>query len=111
MDLATILSILALGGAGALVPLGLMRMMPDSQKGLVLALIASIVILKALGAALFAWTYGREIGVDAASGLVAHFWNLGGRASLIWGPILALTAYVLATGIERRKGERMAARE
>lgn len=111
MDVTSVISFFLLGAAGALVPIALMRVLPDSQKGLIVAILCSIILIKLFGAALFAWTYASDVGFEAISGATSYFWSLGGRASLIWGPILALTSFCLATGIERRKGERIAARD
>ena len=115
MTIDTVISVVVLGALGAVVPWLLMRLLPDSQRGLIVAVGVSIVLLTLLGSALFLWLYADEIGLDGLSALIRldaliHFYQLGIRAAVIWGPILALTALGLAQGIERRRGERLAAR-
>ncbi len=114
MTLDLILSVLFLGALGWAVPRALMRALPDSLRGLAVALALSVPILALAGAGLvfaqYAWQTGPGVAASAP-GAAAHFWHLGLRAALIWGPVLALTALALGTGIERRRGERMAARD
>lgn len=113
MDSGTVMAVTLLGALGWAVPFTLMRFLPDSLRGLLIAVIASVAFLALFGSGLFLWLYAGEIGFSAALTPEAalHFWGLGVRAALIWGPILALAALALGTGIERRRGERMAARD
>ena len=113
---ATILPIVALGVAGALVPIAAMRLMPDTLIGLSLAAVLSVILLTVGGAILFAFIYGGS-GVAVANRLGGafsvplHFVGLGLRAALVWAPVLLLTLIALGQGIERRRGERLAARD
>jgi hypothetical protein len=113
MSAETILSILTLGALGAVLPWWLMRFQPDTQRGLVVALALSVVLLTFIGAGLFIWLYAGDVAPSAllSPAALLHFWTLGVRAALIWLPVLGLTALALAQGIERRRGERMAARD
>ncbi|MEM6824204.1 MAG: hypothetical protein AAF566_03765 [Pseudomonadota bacterium] len=116
MALGTVLTILILAALGWAVPWALMRVMPDSLRGLLAAILIAIPALTLLGSGVFVVLYGKQLGTEglgamAGVGAVWHFWSLGVRAALIWGPILAITALALATGIERRRGERMARRD
>ncbi len=113
---ATIVPILILGAAGALVPIGAMRLMPDTLTGLSLAALLSVILLTIGGAILFIILYGnpgvavtRQTGVQ--SSVHVHFSGLGLRAALVWGPVLLLTLIGLGQGIERRRGASMAARD
>lgn len=113
MTLSTILPILVLGALGFAVPVVVMRFMPDTLRGLAVGVMLSVVLLTLFGSALFVWLYAEGVGLGVIldpAGLV-HFWGLGVRAALVWLPILALTALGLGQGIERRRGERMAARD
>ena len=112
--LATVLPILALAALGALIPVALMRWLPDTQAGLGVALALSVVILTAAGTGLFALLYaarGIGTGILTTGAAARHLLALGLRAGLVWAPILALAALVLAQGIERRRGRRLAARD
>ena len=113
MDGETIFAVVVIGALGWAVPFVLMRFLPDSLRGLLVAVIASVALLALAGTGLFFWLYAGDVGIRAATTPQAalHFWSLGVRAALIWGPILALTAIAFGTGIERRRGERMAARD
>lgn len=115
MESGTVLAILGLGTLGWAVPVLLMQFLPDSLRGLLAALLVAVPALTLAGSALFVALYTGEAGLGgllaAGPGAAVHFWNLGVRAALIWGPVLALTALSLAHGIERRRGERMAARD
>lgn len=113
MSAGTLIAILVLGLLGWAVPVLLMRVLPDTLRGLAVAILVSVPVLTLAGAGLFVWHYARRVGLGALAdpGAALHFWNLGVRAALIWGPVLALTALGLAHGIERRNGERMAARD
>ena len=86
---------------------------PDSHGGLLIALCLSALGLILAGGGLFFWLYASDLGVEATTtmGAARHFAGLGLRVALVWGPVLALSALVLAMGVERRRGERMAARD
>ena len=113
MTASTIVPILVLAFLGFAVPRLLMVFLPDSLRGLAIALMCSVMVLTLCGSALFVWTYAEDVGLGAVltPAALGHFWTLGVRAALIWLPILGLTALGLAQGIERRRGERMAARD
>ena len=116
MTLGTVLAILLLALFGWAVPVILMRFLPDSLRGLLAAVLIAVPLMTLGGSGIFIALYGRQLGVSALGAAATpeaalHFWSLGVRAALIWGPILAITALGLAQGIERRRGERMAARE
>lgn len=113
---ATLLPIVTLGALGAVVPILFARRFPDTLGGLGRALALSVTLMVILGSGLFILMY-RDGGADLA-GLAAapvpalrHFLGLGLKAAVIWAPVMALTAICLAQGIERRRGERMAARD
>ncbi len=114
--IATTLPILTLGLAGAVLPIALARRFPDTLHGLAQALALSIVLLVLLGSVLFVALYsdaGLSLSrlAERPGQSIRHFVTLGLQAALIWGPILALTAIALGQGTERRRGERMAARD
>jgi len=113
MDTGTIIAIGVLACLGWAVPTVLMRLLPDSLRGLAIALLIAVPVLSLAGGGFFFWTYADKVGLAGVAnrGAAMHFWHLGVRAALIWGPVLALTALGLGTGIERRRGERMAARD
>lgn len=109
-----VLPIVALGTAGALVPVLSMRLMPNSLAGLGLAAVISIILLTIGGAILFVILYGSAGSGSARTPdqlQALHFLGLGARAALVWGPVLLLTLIALGQGVERRRGERMAARD
>ncbi|MEL6168296.1 MAG: hypothetical protein AAFR35_06370 [Pseudomonadota bacterium] len=96
---------------GWLLPWALQRYRADTLSSLLQSLAASAFILVLVGTTLFAWLYS-DAGLDPET-LIAgrnHLLHLGLAASLLWGPVLLLTGFVLATGIERRKGEAMVRR-
>lgn len=112
--LETTLPILCLGVLGWCVPWGVQRMMPDSLVALLLSLIASAGVLSVMGGALFAWLYVQQGLAPEALGTgegLAHFFGLGLRGAIVWGPVLLLTGLSLGRGIEARRGRAMAARE
>jgi len=45
---------------------------------------------------------------DSPIAVAAFFAKLSMRAGIVWVPILALTWFVLAQGVEKRKGQRQA---
>lgn len=113
MTASTIIPILVLAVLGAVVPVVTMRFLPDSLRGLAVAVMISVVVLTLTGSGLFVWFYAEGVGLAAVltREAIGHFWSLGVRAALVWLPILALTTLGLGQGIERRRGERMAARD
>ena len=118
MDLtvSALLPLVTLGTLGAVIPAALAPRFPDTLAGLARALLLSVVLLIGAGSLLFILLY-RDQGMDLAAlasdtgAALWHFSGLGLKSALVWGPVTALTALVLAQGVERRKGERMAARD
>ncbi len=85
-----------------------------SQARLAMAVALTALLLIALGAGIFALLYAlegapvaRALAGDAV-GLLSFFFGLSLRAALFWAPVLALVWYVLAQGVERRRGEAIA---
>ncbi len=114
--LATLLPLVTLGALGAIVPIALAPRFPDTQPGLARAIALSVVLLVLSGTILFVMLYS-EAGMSPGqlaqrpTDSLRHFLALGLKSALVWGPVTALTALVLAQGVERRRGERMAARD
>lgn len=99
-----------LGGLAAVLPrvfVGQTR----SQAVVLLAILASAVVLLAVGALVFMGLYGwRGVSVWAALGSApmatgGFFVRLSGFAAMVWGPVLALVWLGLAQRVETRKGE------
>ena len=113
MTTGTIFGIAVLAFLGWAVPVLAMRMLPDTLRSVVIAALIALPVLTLAGAGVFAWLYAERVGSAALSapGALAHYGWLGVRGGLVWGPVLALTALGLAHGVERRRGERMAARD
>ncbi|MEM0949877.1 MAG: hypothetical protein AAGK37_20940 [Pseudomonadota bacterium] len=114
--MSTLLPILTLGALGAVVPIGLAGRFKDTLWGLVRALAVSVVVLVLSGSVLFVLIYGDQgVGLDALAAspgpALLHFGALGLKSALVWGPVTALAGLVLAQGVERRRGARMAARD
>ncbi|MDU8943523.1 hypothetical protein [Ovoidimarina sediminis] len=113
---STVIPILTLGLAGGVLPVMLARRFPDTLHGLAQALTLSAAGLVLLGAVLFVAIYSDAgIGLSALAARpgdsLRHFLALGLKAALVWAPILVLVGIGLAQGVERRKGERIAARD
>ncbi len=114
--IATLLPMITLGALGAVVPIALAGRFEDTLGGLWRALAVSVAVLILAGSVLFVLLYGDE-GVEVSAlgshpgAAIRHFAALGLKSALVWGPVMALTALVLAQGVERRRGERMAARD
>ncbi len=113
---STLLPMMTLGALGAVVPIALAGRFDDTLAGLGRALAVSVLALVVAGSVLFVLLYGDQ-GVGIADlmarpgAAVRHFVLLGLKSALVWGPVTALAALVLAQGVERRRGERMAARD
>ena len=77
-------------GVAWAVPYALGRLVPAGLPGVALNAAASTLVVGAAAAALFAWLYGPAAAAvrEAAPG---HFVALAAKASLLWGPIVALT--------------------
>ena len=114
--ISTLLPMITLGALGAVLPIALAARFPDTQAGLARALALSVGGLVLAGMILFVLLY-RDQGVglaalaEAPGAALWHFAGLGAKSALVWGPVTALTALVLAQGVERRRGERIAARD
>lgn len=114
--LSTLLPLITLGALGAFVPIACAGRFEDTLAGLGRALAVSVAVLVVAGSVLFVLLYGDQ-GVDLAAftdrpvAAIRHFAGLGLKSTLVWGPVMALTALVLAQGVERRRGQRMAARD
>lgn len=111
--IGTVLPVLALAAAGALVPIGLYRLHRPSLGALALNLLASALILVVAGAALFAALYAGR-GADIARAPVAalvHFLRLGLSAAIVWLPVLLLTGIALGQRTEARLSKLREARE
>ncbi len=111
-SLQTLIPLTILAGLGWFVPWAIQRRMRDSLADLGWTLLISVILLTLIGAGIFAvlyWLGGAPDDAIAAS--LPRFIGLGASSALAWGPILILTALGLAQGIERRKGEAMAARD
>ncbi|MEO1152398.1 MAG: hypothetical protein AAFX59_00805 [Pseudomonadota bacterium] len=110
----TALPILCLAALGWLVPWAIQRMMPDRLPALALSLVAATGVLSVIGAGLFAWLYVQQGLAPAALGTgaaVAHFFGLGLRGAIVWGPVLLLTGLSLGRGIEAGRGNGWAPRD
>ncbi len=85
-----------------------------SQARLAMAVALTAMLLTAAGAGIFAALYafqGAQVGgalAGNAGGVLVFFLGLSLRAALFWVPVLALAWFVLAQGVERRRGEDMA---
>jgi hypothetical protein len=86
------------------------------QQALIKGIMASALVILAGGALIFAGLYSAS-GVPAFSSFAdrpmavsGYFARLSLIAGIIWGPVLALAWFVLAQGVERRKGEDRARR-
>ena len=87
-----------------------------SQRRLALAVAITAAVLIVLGAGIFAAVYALA-GVAVSDALAVgpltvleFFLRLSLKAALFWGPVLALAWYVMAQGVERRRGEDIARR-
>lgn len=101
--------------AAWVVPVLLGRTAAD-QQALMRGIVASALIILLLGAVLFAGIY-QAGGIPVAGAFADAPLSVGGffartalTAGIIWGPVLALAWFVLAQGVERRKGEDRARR-
>ena len=88
-----------------------------SQQALTLGILVSTAILLVSGAILFAVAYSaggvpvRNAFAVQPIGIGAFFLKTSLISGIIWGPVLALAWFVLAQGVERRKGVEQARRE
>ncbi len=105
--------VLALAVAAWVLPAWLGRN-AASQPELARWVFLSTGLMVVFGGLTFAAIYqmrGTDVGaaISAAPGYVAaYFARLAGLAALIWAPVMALAWYVLAQGVERRRGEAIA---
>ena len=105
-------AVLVAGAAGlpwVLAPKGTL-----SQARLAVAVGVTALLLLVLGTGLFAALYALQgaavrgaMATDTA-GVVRFFFGLSAKAALFWAPVLALAWYVMAQGVERRRGEAIA---
>ena len=78
------------------------------------AILSTAISLIVSGAAIFAAIYllrGADVGLvfdQTPMVAVKFFVRLSGMAALAWGPILALVWFVMAQGVEKRRGEYLA---
>ena len=80
-----------------------------SQGRLAAGMVATGVVVLAVGAGLMVWVYGQENGgvvVEVQGGLarVGFFFGRSALMGLLWGPLLAVVWLMRAQGVERRKG-------
>jgi hypothetical protein len=99
-----------------ILPVLVARRFQDTQGGLSVALLIAALMLMAVATALVAWMYlvqnaDTTILRDAPLAATLYFLSIGAKTSILWAPIVLLTGFSLAQGIERRKGEAMAARK
>lgn len=113
--LNTGLPVLLLAIAAWVVPVLFGRAAAD-QQALMRGIVASALIILLLGSVLFAGIY-QVGGIPVADAFADAPLSVGGffartslTAGIIWGPVLALSWFVLAQGVERRKGEDRARR-
>ncbi len=111
-SLQTVLPLVILAALGWALPWAIQRRMRDTLADLGWTLLISAILLTLIGAGLFAVLYWLGGAPDEViSGALSRFLRLGASAALAWGPVLSLTGFGLAQGIERRRGEAMAARD
>ena len=111
--LNTGLPVMVMALAAWWVPLYLARH-AHNQQALMRAILTSALGVLILGAVIFAGIY-QTGGIPVLAALLdqptvvgGYFARLSLIAGIIWGPVLALAWYVLAQGVERRKGEAIA---
>jgi hypothetical protein len=73
-----------------------------SQGRLAVAMVATGLVVWAVGAGLMAWLYA-QVNVGVVGG-VGFYLQRSALTGLLWGPVLALVWLMRATGVERRKG-------
>jgi hypothetical protein len=85
-----------------------------SQRRLAVSVVGAAMALVLVGAGIFAALYALQgaavrgaLVVDAQS-VLWFFFRLSLKAALFWVPVLALAWFVLAQGVERRRGEAVA---
>lgn len=100
--LETLLQIAGLGALGVFVPILIYGLHGPGFRALALNLAASVGIVYALSALLFAALYLRQ-GVPLTSEAFGRFLGLGAQAAIVWLPVLLLTGLGL--------GQRSAARQ
>jgi len=87
-----------------------------SQRRLKWAILLTVLSLIGLGALIFAGVYAwGGAGVGAAFNLdglatVLFFLRLSLKSALLWGPVLLLVWFVMAQGVEKRRGEEIVRR-
>ena len=111
--LNTGLPVMVMALAAWWVPLYLARK-AHNQQALMRAILTSALGVLITGAVIFAGIY-QTGGIPVLAALLdqptvvgGYFARLSLIAGIIWGPVLALAWYVLAQGVERRKGEAIA---
>ena len=111
--LNTGLPVMVMALAAWWVPLYLSRR-AHSQQALMRAILTSALSVLIMGAVIFAGIY-QAGGIPVLAALLdqptvvgGYFARLSLIAGIIWAPVLALAWYVLAQGVERRKGEAIA---
>ena len=107
----SVLPMAILAALAVLVPLGLVRKQTRSQAEVAVTICASAGIMLLVSALTFAILYAAQ-GTDVWPAFkvtpIATTWafiRISGYAALLWLPILALTWFGMAQGVERRKGE------
>ena len=98
------LPLAALAALALLLPLLTVPRATRSQRRLALGIGLAAAITLLAGAGLFALLYGR--GGDAPR--LAAVLRGSGLAALVWAPLLALSWFVRAQGVEARRGEDIA---
>jgi hypothetical protein len=114
--LETLVPLALLALLGAALPWLIARHLPDTGRGLLIALALSVAGLIGISAALFAGLYvargvPAEVLADRPGGALTHFLRLAGGSALVWGPVMALSALGLGQRMEARRGARLAARD
>lgn len=111
------LPVILLCGLAALLPRPIAGRSTRRQADLVKAVVIVAAITLATGLVLFALIYvtsGVPVGAamaKAPGATISFFLRRSALAAIAWAPILALTWYVLAQGVERRKGADQARRK
>ena len=100
----TFLPLAALAALALLLPLLTVPRATRSQRRLALGIGLAAAITLLAGAGLFALLYG--MGGDAPR--LAAVLRGSGLAALVWAPLLALSWFVRAQGVEARRGEDIA---
>jgi len=102
--LNTGLPLAALTALALLLPLVTVPRATRSQRRLALGIALSAGITLVAGAGLFALLYGAGGGAPRLAAVLRG----SGLAALVWAPLLALSWFVRAQGVEARRGEDIA---